>query len=395
MKIIYFLSNISYPPLEGAHEQTLNVIKHISSSCDKLDLFIFVKNLDDFNEELFKQNFINVNIISILQDSRSYSMRFFYYYLVFLFCKKKFIKNFKVNNFDFIKKYDVIHIEGIPLLGFSLFINSEKIVFSPIDAWSLRQKRLIKNENKLLPKILRFVTYKISFYIEKSSFNKLNRIHLVSKDDILYYKLFRLNNLINIPVALPCIESDSKLSVSSKRKIILIGDIRVNYIYDGILSFFEKNYPFINLNFPDVEFLVVSKVNPFGKLLKITEKNENITCLPWVENLYELCAFSTAIVLNDQNGTGQKNRTVLAMFSGRPVLGTEFAFQGIEISNNKHGYIYQDEFQLNNKLSELLSEPKIANEMGLEGKKFAYDHFSMESVSKQWLNLYSTISGSK
>ncbi|MEG2808933.1 MAG: glycosyltransferase, partial [Acinetobacter sp.] len=250
---------------------------------------------------------------------------------------------------------------------------------------------LLKNESNIIKKFFRFLNYKLSYYIEYKNFNKLNSIHFVSKDDAKYYNNFKLNNIINIPVALPDFYFSRNIELDNSKTIVLIGDIRVNYIYEGIYLFFKNNYPEVQKNFSQIKFIVVSKSIPFGKLKDLTINNKNISFLPWVDDLYDLCCKSTAIVLNDLNGTGQKNRTIMSLASGRPVLGTNFAFQGIEINNAEHGYIYKIDNELNVSLMKVLNDPILADKIGIAGKKYAYTNFSMHSVSKQWLSLYSNI----
>ena len=82
----------------------------------------------------------------------------------------------------------------------------------------------------------------------------------------------------------------------------------------------------------------------------------------------------------------------MSLASGRPVFGTHFAFQGIGIKNNEQGFIYISDQELNNYLIQILRDPIHANMIGNEGKKFAFSNFSMDSVSKKWLSLYSNIS---
>lgn len=387
MKIIYFLSNITYPPLEGAHEQTLNVIDELSKRCNQIDLFVFTKNKNDFNLKLFLDNHHNINIIKIIESPKSYSFRLFLYYFFYLFHESMFLKIFSVRDFNFLKQYDVIHIEGIPLLPFSLFLKKKNIVFSPIDAWSLRQKRLLGDEKNFF----RFINFILSYYIEVKEFKNLNCIHLVSDEDVKYYNRFNLKNFISIPVSLPDFYFQRSAKNCNDNTLLLIGDIRVNYLYEGIYAFLKNNYSILKKIFPDLKVNVVSRVDPYGKLKDITINDNDITFLTWVDDLHELCSTATAIVLNDLNGTGQKNRTIMSMASGRPVFGTNFAFQGIGIKNNEQGFIYTSDQELNNHLIQILRDPIRANIIGSEGKKFAFSNFSMDSVSKKWLSLYSNI----
>lgn len=81
MRVIFILSNMTFPPREGAHSQTLNLIKVLQGKGVEISLIVFLKEQSSFDLEGFNRDYHGVNVISIFLDARSYSFRF----LVFSF----------------------------------------------------------------------------------------------------------------------------------------------------------------------------------------------------------------------------------------------------------------------------------------------------------------------
>lgn len=79
-----------------------------------------------------------------------------------------------------------------------------------------------------------------------------------------------------------------------------------------------------------------------------------------------------------------------AMASGRPIIATRVGGLPEIIQDGKNGFLTPpgDHEKLAEKIVQLLSNPKMANEMGFLGRKIAVENYSWDTVAEQIVNVY-------
>ncbi|WP_087745787.1 MULTISPECIES: glycosyltransferase family 4 protein [unclassified Acidovorax] len=397
MKILFILSNISFPPVEGAHEQTLRVIDGLSKRGYRCSLLVICKKSLSFDQKSFCENYPNLTLLKVFEDSSSYSSALLFRMMRTVGggvwrdeVRDKFLKC----QSDF----DLVHAEGIPLAPLVFSSINIPFVLSVVDAWSLRQFRLGKSYGVHVKAVARFVAALVGLVAEIFLLPRAEVVHVVSSADAGY--LTKLNPRIkvrDISVALPMVQnteiaktSDEQANsvVLKKPTLVFSGDIRVGYIRDGLVSFLVNVFPKLLCDFPGLKLLLLCRASPVGALHHLIKGDSAISVFEWVPDYAAAIKSADIVVLPDANGTGQKNRTVQALSLGVPVVGSPAAFEGVGIKNWRQGVIAKTPEEFVFGIRSLLTRPSLAVKIATNAERFAISRFSLSVILSQWDNLY-------
>lgn len=391
-RILFILSGFSYPPKEGAHAQTLSLIQGLAVKGYNVCVCGCVKSIEDFDMDLFVANNSPIQVLKFFENNFSYTSMAIKSIIATLFGSRKntifrYLKEIANNN-----EFDIIHIEGAALTPcIHFFCKEQKTILSTIDAWSLRQYRLFCIETSVLKKALRCASTIVGKAIEYYSLHKASMVHVVSQLDEDYLRnKYPYINCFSIPVALPTNilerfmqENYNKNQVS----IVIWGDLNVSYIKMGVEWFFDE--VFFELNNLDIqlELRVYGRVKPSG-ILHTSSMLNNVVFFDWVDDIHREIAKSDIVVLPEMSGTGIKNRTVQSLALGMPVVGSEFAFEGIPVIHEENAFVCYDKEDYIAILKKLIREPGIRRRIGRAAQAFAIENYSFQSVLEQWDNIY-------
>jgi glycosyltransferase involved in cell wall biosynthesis len=408
MRILYALTNISFPAREGAHEQTLRVIKGISERGNACCILAFVTDGDSFDEAAFRSYAPDVEIAGIFHNSGTYTgillrnMLAASPQLAFPGCKNVMF-SFMLTPADRIlreslgslaSRFDVIHGEGIPLAPIVQSEVTKPVIFSTVDAWSLRQRRLLSMTTSVKGKVMRTFSYFVALSGERFFLKRFRYVHVVSPNDADYLLRRRgLPAVVSVPVSLPDELNTVPASRSRelRKTILFCGDIRVPHVLEGICAFLNLATPILLREFPSINIRLLTRAAAFGNLEGIVARWPSVISVEtWVDDFVGALASADVIVLPDASGTGQKNRTVVALATGRPVVGSGWAFEGIRARTWRECIIARSQSEMVEGVLACLRRSSLGDVVGRNGAKFAQRHFRLESVLNSWERLYAS-----
>lgn len=143
-----------------------------------------------------------------------------------------------------------------------------------------------------------------------------------------------------------------------------------------------------------------------GFKLRIVGKDPNnefasqMARLPWldvtgyVDDLPSVLAKADIYLAPIFSGAGIKNKVLEAISTGLPVVGTPEAFAALSIRNKVHGIIAEKGDLVKGAL-ELLSDRSLRRKIGAAGRKLVSQHYSWQSVSEAYYNLYKDVLSGK
>jgi len=250
---------------------------------------------------------------------------------------KRIIK--KINN----KKYDLIWIYPCTMQSWERLIENNNIVLTAPDC-SLLHFELVekiyglnKEARKLLSNnvnIKHLDRLKHQAFVRETKWsNSKTLIHVVGKDDKkrydelgakehCFYSPHPFYNCINIKEPLNPEIQKSTILITGENQSIYIGDFLdriVNLIIQNKGLINKYRFSFLGKNFDEVTNLLINEG------FEVTSKS-------WVDN-YEFEISNAQIQLFPIIlGTGTKGKVLTALASGLLCLGTDFAFENIEVS---------------------------------------------------------------
>ncbi len=193
------------------------------------------------------------------------------------------------------------------------------------------------------------------------------------------------------------IEKLINIKLSSKSVVGMVAD----YSIEKDHKTFVKAADLVCQQNPDVIFLIVgSERKFFGKGIK-EDVLRIIESLKLKNNVFLLdkCFYATEVIPRFDIGVlcshneGLGNVIIEYMIAGIPVIGTNTEGIAEVIRDGITGYLIplDGHNELADKIVFLLKNPKVRIKMGLEGKKYAVEKFSLSNWVKNIVNLYSKI----
>jgi glycosyltransferase involved in cell wall biosynthesis len=383
-KIVVLVSGFSYPSRDGMHIQftkTLQSILDIKTEFGAtVDLYLVTKKQSALNLDALCAAFKGIDHVKAIQVRLPYACL-----MVLSYILPSIILNLL---FKQSRKCDLLFIEGIPLAPLSRYFCASRILISALDAWSLRQRRFARKSKGVRKWMLKLYSL-FSLYIERKIYQQADALHVVSGVDASYYKkVLKRSNVLTIPVAviseaIPCENNMSLLNEG--RTVLFWGDIGYAYIKEGLVWFLKEIWPNIRHSYDGMKLVILGRREPDRALKELAGNNTDF--LVWCENLNALLTQTNLIVLPDISGTGLKNRTIQALYSGRPVVGSLYAFSGIPIKNGVNGLVPRTQSEWIDMIFKLLNDDRTASDIGESGRLFVTTFFSQKAVSNSWKKL--------
>lgn len=317
MKKILFITPFTPSNVGAGVKYTKNLIEDLSKT-NQIDL-MYVRTC---RKDVYKEPNSRVKIIESFSINRLQkivnALLLFWLHPLFTVKFNIFIL-FRIINITKKNKYDYIYFDFSQLSLYSKFIKHHHKILMIHDVVTQRYSR---QSSKI-----------ISWWVEKTekfSYNS-NNISLFTfsvKDCVLLKNLFKL----------PSHQTNFYLeNIVLNSKPSNIGDYFVFFAhwkrkdnYDMLKFFFQKVYPFLNQGH---HFVIIGGGLDEQNIKDLLEY-KNVRYLGFTENPYNLISNAQAIISPLFSGAGVKVKVVESFACGVPVIGTDIAFEGIDINNS-------------------------------------------------------------
>jgi len=235
--------------------------------------------------------------------------------------------------------------------------------------------------------IEKFAMTNSSLILTVSDTDKKNllEIYKISKEKLLIIPngvdLSRFSNMPSSPTL------KDKLGFDSKSKIV---------VFHGLLSA-KQNYEaakliveYIASKVKEAKFLIIGRSPPLW-LKARSEKQENTLVLGHAPRIEEYIMAADVCIVPLRSGSGTRLKVVEYLAAGKPLVTTAKGCEGIGLQPEVHAKVCEEvDDCFVDSLKELLSDEKLANEMGLAAMEYA-KRFDWNFVTKGIINNYSKI----
>lgn len=146
-------------------------------------------------------------------------------------------------------------------------------------------------------------------------------------------------------------------------------------------------FPRLRVECPDISFkLIIIGKNPTTKMIKLAEKDEAITVTGRVEDVRPWLQKADIFVAPLTFGGGAKWKVVQAMAMGLPVVGTNYAFQGLEGNDNVHFVRANEEQEFIQDIADLAHDLEKRIVLGRNARLFIEQHRDYRAINKQLID---------
>lgn len=389
MRVAFVVSNLTYPPVEGLHRQTLLSIQRIKALGHDVNVFGFCKELDRLNRSALVSelgiSFTEEPISSRLPDILL-GIKLFY---VPLLLQRGTIRHlYKTICFG---GYDAIHFEHVGACGLVRRQIARKSLLALVDPGSLRFRRFAAMGDSALARMKSRGIAVLHSLFERSLSRTGSIFQVVSSADAAFLREhLQTDAVAAIPLTFPSSLADRQLkegySGGEIRGVVFL-DLRQKHLRDSFRWFVERVYRPFTEHGRRLPIVVMGRVKPDAELLELA-LGLPIQFLEWAKDHVEVLAEADVILTPDRAGTGLKNRVVESMALGKPVVGTEVAFEGIPAESGKDAWVASNEKEMMSALEWVHDNPSDREKMGERAREFAIEIFGEANIRQEWDALY-------
>jgi glycosyltransferase involved in cell wall biosynthesis len=131
---------------------------------------------------------------------------------------------------------------------------------------------------------------------------------------------------------------------------------------------------------PEVEFLIVGS-NPSEAIRG--KRGKNVCVTGWVEDVRFYFRRSTVVLLPMQTGTGIKNKLLEAWASGKAVVGTSLACQGVPARDGENILMGETAGELADATVRLLEDESLRKKIGAAGRATVEERLTWEKMGEE------------
>jgi glycosyltransferase involved in cell wall biosynthesis len=189
-----------------------------------------------------------------------------------------------------------------------------------------------------------------------------------------------------IPIAVDTDELPLLRRGRSANRILHMGTMFWPPNVDGILWFVRAVLPQIRRERPDVEFDVLG-ANPPAEMLA-WNANRGVRVAGYVEDPSPFLASAGVFVVPLLAGGGMRVKILTAMAQGLPVVTTTIGCEGIGAVHGRHLLVADTPSDFAAATLRILAQPRLAEELGLNGRRLVEDRYSLPQLAAQLERAY-------
>lgn len=389
MRILFVVSNLSYPPLEGLHQHSLLLVKSLAQSGDDVEIMGFVKDIESV-DLTHLADYLAIDHVGPFVEYRGPSLGLALRNMLPLWMIQG--QGRRIRSHIKAARADVIHLDGVAAASLFRSDVTAATVLSFVDPGSQRQLRFARASGarpKALPHLLASLLY---FAVERRlNFPQLTW-HVVSESDREYLqRVHHHAHVAAIPLMVPrdlsAGEENSARSAHDARILVLIwGDLRRSDMRQALLDLFATSMP-KSILAPTCTFLVLGRVQADAELSEVSQAYD-CEFIQWTDDYVDLISSCDIVILPDIVGTGIKTRAIQSLALGKPIIGTAVAFEGIDVPSSDVARVAKSSLEIALHLDELCASFKLRKQIGANARAFAESRYSQAIIVHRWQEVY-------
>lgn len=396
-RIAFVLSDFSYPPNEGLHQQALYTIKSYLQAGHTVEVFGLCKSVDEIDiERLARDEGVRFSAPIARWAfphvvTASMAMLGLWTILPPLRRIRKRLED---------RAFDVIHLDGVATCGLVSRRLDNRTIASIIDPPARRRFRLARSAASLRGRLLNLALGVLGGFVERRLAGSHAVCHVVSESDQTYLlSRFPKMRVVAIPIQLPpeCVDRPL-VSLNQSRGlggvIFVFADLRIDHMRLALERFLQAAAAALTITQREVTIVVLGRVPPPPHFSALASRC-NAVFLDWLDDYVQAIDQASVVVLPDEVGTGMKNRTVQCMARSRAVVGAPTAFEGIDIEPGIHGLVASSPEQMVFDCLRILKDPVLRLGIEAAARAFAVERYSPAAVTEKWQALTEAVLGGR
>lgn len=381
--ILFITTQLPFPPKSGGTVKSWNYVKYLSSNYS-LSIACLLKDDDDLHVDEFKKQ---INLQSFYSEPLEVKRTVFsllksYVFSPCLNAYRNRSTSFKLHIDRIAGGFDMIIVDHYEMFQYVPIAFNGKVIMHTHNAEFMLWKRMSELSDNLIKKIVLKVESKRVYRYENYIFNRSDLIYSTPSDIELYAQhqfettkhriTYHLGN--DVLLDLPPLTFEQ-----TENAITFMGTLNWEPNVDGLVWFITKIWPLIKKEQINTKLYVLGK-DPDQRILKTINGDEQIVLTGFVTNLDDYLQRTRAYIAPLRFGSGMKVKVLEGMYRGVPTVSTTVGAEGLEVENEKHLFINDDEYQFAQYCLKLLTDRDCWTKMSIETRSLAKEKYKWKDL---------------
>jgi len=272
---------------------------------------------------------------------------------------------------------DLIHIEHLRAAHFAPQSKSSPVLFDSVDCLTGLFRQMAHSSRNPIKRLIMLEETLCLRRYEPKMLRTFDHIIITSESELC--ELHSLDNRLNIDVIPNGVDTEYFSPMGSQKhpaRIIFSGKMSYAPNAQAAVWFAENVFPVLCKTFPDVEYIIAGSGPP--ACVRQLSDIPNITVTGYVDDLRLYLDSSCAAIAPMQVAVGVQNKVLEAMAMGLPAVISSAAARAF--APDCPGIIRADTAsEVIDAISQLITNPKHAMQIGQDGRWHVIEHFSWQS----------------
>ncbi len=395
MKILMLTPYLPYPLLSGGQIRTYNLLKNLSSK-HEITLFALTKDksekqylpeLEKFcvKVRLFERTFSPWHPKNILRAGFSLFPFLVTRNLVDE-TKRAVEKEISENKYDLIHAETFYMMPNIPKTDIPVILVEQTIEDMVYQSYA--------SKSKIWPikPLLNIDIQKIKYW-EKYYWKSCTHLITMSEDDKQYIQSV-VPSVKNIDVVANGVDSQwfaqIKKKLPTKPTILSVGTFKWLPNVDAVEFLVEKVWDLIKKKIPQAQLWIVGN-NPTQKIFGYEKRDPSIKVTGGIPDIRDAYAGAHVLLAPVFSGKGTRYKILEALATGTPIVATNRALEGLNITPGKQALVANSEKEMAEAVYKILSDKKLQKDLSENGRKFVFENYDWKIISKKLDSIYQRV----
>lgn len=246
-----------------------------------------------------------------------------------------------------------------------------------------------------LARISNWLRFRLTRMIELKLMSQFDVTFTVSEYDKQYLLGLNPGSLdVRVRPAPAGMDITPQLGEPIKDSILFLASFKYRIVnVEAALWFAQKVFPRVQAEIPGATF-VIAGYGPPPELHALAKANPAIQVTGYVDDIDQCYKSAQVFVAPILIGGGVIVKVLDGLAAARPIVTTTYGNEGIGASNERHLLIADTPQEFAAQVVRLLKDPQAAHRMGLQGRDFVRQEFSLERIASDFEACYRELSDS-
>lgn len=289
------------------------------------------------------------------------------------------------------ERYDVVQIEFTQMAQYVTVVQAGVTLLHELDVSIRPAHRKVKHATSLPVKLLSYVEWCRWIRYEPRIARRFDQVLTVTEQDKhLIRRLSGSDHISYFPHAFEAVTKVVSYSTRKPHTILFFGTYSHQPNVDAAQWLCKEIFPLVQERYKDSRLFIVG-TNPPESLSKFAQRNSGIQVTGFVEDLSPYLRETAVFVAPLRFGGGVKNKTLVAMAYGMPVVSTKVGIEGIDGLEHDVVLVGENARQLADHIGYIFDHADVAEKIGKAGCEIVRKHYSWETIIRILLEEYGRV----